>query len=388
MNKNSIAPDDFRSGYFNMPIYFQTWEHGFIAPPFFSGGNEEKIITAKTLKAFSEALKREKILFGTNQPIKIFEPGIGDGSSTKRFLSAIQGVHEAGYVVYGIDPSNTALDTAKNNLTQAFENVRVQLSQGDAYQAMQDDMLSGIGADVVFGSHFMYFVKHTHNGKPDADSLIDRDIAQFVQNMAAVTNENGIMLLYHDGQHSEIYGPEGIGGIHGDSMTDAPERLARIAQKNGLSVVECGIPARLYFPVLSDKEIEMICDIDRWKDIPENSAQAEWAMKFLFALDLFPISQGGDKDRNSGGARFLADHNKLQKTVETVRDFLQKTDGNYLTMQAQMQVLVKNQDMVPQIETALQHVQEKMPQMILETRAVLKKEAEQYQWGFFKATPT
>lgn len=350
--------DAYKQGDFD---YFDCWLNGFIAP----GGNEEKFNTAASLKVFIESLAAQNYIFTGNRPVHEFEFGIGDASSTIQFLTTLLSVHKPGFVISGCDIEEEQLARAGENLSGLF-NDKVQIGNLILADACAPALTTEQPADFGFGSHFLYLIKHRYNGMDNAEERIDADFTQFVRNIDRLVRPDGITLMYHDGYTSEIYGPDGIGGRFGESMTDAPERLARIAEREGFFVRSAEIESRLYFPDLAPSVVMSFEDIRNWTRAAEETEEAEWLRKFLFSLDIFPVRDETGNEIRAGGARRLAETGQLAEAVRGMNTLLAE-NGGYINMHAQMQAFAKDPATAPKLDIAFNAVREKLPAIRQET---------------------
>lgn len=367
---NKGGSNNFQSGDFD---YFDCWEHGFISP----GTNDEKAMTALTLKAFATSLAQQDFLFGDNKPpIDLVEAGIGDGSSTRRFIEALKDVHKAGFVIHGSDPQGQWLSNANVTL-RAIQGVKTKIASLKKADAFKGDQLSDSRGQLFLGSHFLYFAKHRHDAESDPqvkDTKINNDIHTFMCSVMNSLDKNGMAILYHDGEGSDIYGKDGIGGQFGNSMTDAPQRIAAIASQMGLNLVSVKVPSRQFFPPLDEQTIESFKDLKNWDKYTPGSKEAMWLKKFLFALDELAIFAADGQVISLGGANALEARGTLAKAVQATKDMLDK-NGGYMPMLAQMQIIYENRELSTVIETAARAVEAQMPDIQQEADRIMKAEA-------------
>jgi hypothetical protein len=294
--------------------YADCWEYGFIAP----GTNDEKAMTALTLKSFANSLADQHFLFGEkNEPIHLVEAGIGDGSSTKRFLTALANAHKPGFIIHGSDPNPLSLDVARVNLT-SVQGVRTEIGSLMNSDAFNGERLTDTPGHIFLGSHFLYFTKHRHDLESDSrkkDTAINADLTAFLNTAMNSLSDNGMVILYHDGEDSGIYGKDGIGGRYGNSMVDVPERIASLAPDIGFNMAMVKVPARLFFPTLPDATIEAFKYLRNWKNYHSNTIEATWLRKFLFALDEMPTRDSRGRTISLGGAKALNARGMLREAV-------------------------------------------------------------------------
>ncbi len=359
----------FQTGDFH---YTDCWKHGFIAP----GTNNEKPMTALTLRAFAESLADQNLLFGKDKPpIRLLETGIGDGSSTARFLKALEPVHPAGWILHASDLDLESLTQASENLANLqYVNLRIgSLQIADAFKETQ---LTNEKCQLFIGSHCIYSAKHRHDAETDEavkDQAIDREISQFLRNVMDGLDGNGIAILYHDGAASGIYGPEGIGGQFGNAMTDAPERIARLATNMGKQVASTSVPSKQYFPKLDNVTVESFKDLNNWKNHSPDSPEGIWLKKFLFALDNLETRDNEGKAINPGGAIDLHNRGTLAVAIEATKELLERK--GYMPMLAQMQVLYSNPELKSAIGKAILDVESKLPSIQEEADRITKEES-------------
>src|SRR5262249_31000833 len=85
---------------------------GFLSPD----ANEEKHMMSLYLQVLAEEMARRQVVFGGPQPLRWLEPGIGDGSSTAKFITAMAPFHRAGFIIYGSDYQPESVERARINL--------------------------------------------------------------------------------------------------------------------------------------------------------------------------------------------------------------------------------------------------------------------------------
>jgi hypothetical protein len=216
---------------------------------------------------------------------------------------------------------------------------------------------------VIYRFAFCLFAKHRHDAESDEaakNQAIDHEISQFLRNVRKGLDGNGIAILYHDGAGSDIYGPEGIGGKYGNSMTDAPERIERLAKDMGMQFASTSVPSKQYFPKLDNVTIESFKHLNEWKEHSPDSPEGIWLKKFLFALDNPEVRVNEGEVISPGGAIELHNRGTLAVAIEATTKLLERS-GGYMPMLAQMQVLYWNPELESAIGKAIRHVASKLP---------------------------
>ena len=338
---------------------------GFLTPD----SNEEKHLIGFYLQVLAEALRHKGIVFCRNEPIKWLEPGIGDGSSTKKFLQAVGVTHSAGFIVYGSDIQEESVKLAKQNLSKV-EGIRVELAEVLVTDAFSGELLASEQCDFGLCSHFIYHLKNMLDGSTLTEKQITEKLESFVKGLMNSILPDGLVLLFHEGPKSEMFG--NIGRKYGSSMHDATERIARAAAANGKELVAIPLESKLYFPPLSNETLRLFEKVENWKRFLPDSAAASWLKKFLFALHEVEKKDPRGNLVSPGGALALEQRGTLPNAIRYTRELLDR-HGGYIIIRSEMQGVLNNPQLRPKLEAAFQEVENRRQEIQQKTEAEMLK---------------
>lgn len=334
-----------------------------------SDSNEEKHMMSFYMQVLAQALSEKNVVFGGNESIKWLEPGIGDGSSTKKFLQAVGQAHKSGFVVYGSDIQEESVNLAKRNLS-GIRGLNVQLKEVLIRDAFSGEKLANEQCDFALCSHFIYHVKNSLDGKEANDTDMKAQVNSLVKGITDSVAKNGIVLMFHEGHKSDMFG--NIGKFFGSSMYEATQIIENAAQVNKKEIVSMPLESKLHFPTLRNNTIELFKNVDNWKSFTPDSPEASWLKKFLFALHEVEKRDAEGKITSLGGARTLEQKGILADAINHTKTLLDK-NGGYIVIRSEMQAILNNPDLKRDVESAFNSVKEKMPEIKAKTFAAINQ---------------
>lgn len=343
---------------------------GFLSPE----ANEEKHLMSFYLEALVEELAAKEIVFGKNQPLRWLEPAIGDGSSTVKFIKAISGICKTGIIIHGSDYQADSVAKARLEL-EKLKSADVSIGELLIKDAFSGDVLASTSCDFALLSHFIYHLKNQLDGGLLQAGEIDDKLSALIGSVMHSLDKNGLALAFHEGPTSDMFGNLGL--RYGSAMNDATDRIAQAASTVNKVIVRMPLESKLYFPDLSDVTLEKFKNLDNWKNYSEDSPEASWLKKFLFALHNTPQPALGKK----GGAYDLAlqvgsegHATRLAEAIDYLKGLFQRDyRGPYITIRSEMQAIINNPELKPQIEDAFLAVQQRLPELRKKTQLALAR---------------
>jgi len=287
----------FQEGYFDYNECF-FGEGGFLSPD----ANEEKHMMSLYSQVLAEALAKYGVVFGGDQPIHWLEPGIGEGSSTIKFMKAIGHVHKAGFIVHGSDYQKDSVHLAYKHLSRLQE-IKITVAEIIVKDAFCGEPLASEKCDFAMLSHFVYHLKSLLDGRQITPQEGEKKMTLLLKSVMASLREHGLALAFHEGPQLDMFGK--IGQQYGMAMNDAPDRIARAAIANGKTIVGMPLESKLYFPDLPSDSLDSLKVLENWSNVQEGTPEASWVKKLLFALHNTPVKDGSHYV-NEGGVRDLA----------------------------------------------------------------------------------
>ncbi len=362
----------FQSGHFDYNECFLS-DDGFLS----ADANEEKHMMGFYLEALTGALSRRKVVFGGLEPVRWLEPGIGDGSSTRRFLQAVAPSHPTGFVVYGSDYQSASVDRAVVTLN-SVPGVLVHSVSISVKDAFGGEALAPEKCDFALLSHFVYHLKNQLDGNQITEDRAEEKLKSLIKGIMDSLSYKGLALAFHEGPSSDMFG--NIGRMYGAAMWDASERIERATRAIGKTIVSMPLESKLYFPDLSQATIESFKDISNWKAVQERTKESAWLKKLLFALHNTRIDAPDGSLIKEGGVRELAreasqscNRTRLGDAIDHLVDLFDHDDlGSHITIRSEMQAIVNAPELEAPIQSAFAEVQEALPDIRRRTREALQ----------------
>jgi hypothetical protein len=314
----------------------------------------------------------EGVVFGGEGPIHWLEPGIGDGSSTARFVRAIGEVYKGGFIVHGSDYQAESVEKAQITL-EGLESRGVRVAEVIVRDAFSGGPLASEACDFALLSHFVYHVKNQLNGDQLSPEEVDDKMNRLVKGVMNSLKKDAMALAFHEGRESDMFGK--LGQAYGSAMNDAPDRIVKAARLHGKAVVSMGLESRLYFPDLPMATIESFESLDNWKRCEEGSPEASWLKKFLFALHNTPVRDADGILVREGGVKDLArepgrgrNSTRLTDAIAFLHGLLTTNasragDGPHLLIRSEMQALLNDQALEAPVRAAFAQVAERLPEI-------------------------
>jgi hypothetical protein len=360
----------YQEGYFHYNECF-LGEGGFLTPD----ANEEKHMMCCYIQVLAEALATNGVIFGGAEPVRWLEPGIGDGSSTAKFIDAIGRVHRAGFIIHGSDYQREFVEAARLNLVRS-QNLKVTIAELMVRDAFSGDRLASEPCDFAMLSHFIYHIKNQLDGGQLTPERAEENMSGLIKGVMDSLAENGLALAFHESPASDMFGK--IGFHFGSAMNDATERLAKAAEANSKTIVRMPLSSRLYFPDLTVETIDTFKKLDNWRKYQEGTPEASWLKKLLFALHntgringTSVATQGGVRDiAREGGAN--GNESRLGDLIDYMKTLLMRDElGTYITLRSEMQAILNNPALKPAMNIAFLEVERRLPEIKIRTRQAM-----------------
>jgi hypothetical protein len=361
----------FQTGHFDYNECFYG-EGGFLSPD----ANEEKHMMGYYLETLALALSRRGVVFGGDQPVRWLEPGIGDGSSTRKFLQAIGKAHPPGFVLHGSDYQPESVKKARATLSQV-PGVTVRIAELAVRDAFAGQMLAFEPCDFALLSHFIYHLKDQLDGKHITDEQAELKLKGLLKGVMDSLGHDGLMLAFHEAPSSDMFG--NISRVYGSGMPDATERIARAAKALGKTVVGMLLESKLYFPDLAPTTVETFKELGNWQAFQDGTREAAWLKRLLFAVQNTPLCDPDGRMVKEGGARDLArekgqrgNRTRLGDLIDHLVGVLQRDEiGAHITIRSEMQAIVNTPELGRRVESAFAEVKEALPDIRVRTRQAL-----------------
>ncbi len=361
----------FHTGHFDYNECF-FGEGGFLAPD----ANEEKHMMGHYLEALALTLASRGVVFGGAEPVRWLEPGLGDGSSTKRFLQAVGRAHPPGFILYGSEYQPESLEKARATLSHV-PGVKVWIGELKVRDAFAGGVLASEPCDFALLSHFIYHLKNQLDGNHINDEQAEMMLMGLLKGVMGSLRHDGLVLAFHEEPSSDMFG--NIGRVYGAAMPDATERIVKAAGALGKTVVRMPLESKLYFPDLAPSTVEALKELSHWQEFPEGTPESAWLKKLLFALHNTPLRDPDGRLVKEGGVRDLAqekgqrgNRTRLGDLIDHLVKLLQRDEiGTHITIRSEMQAIVNTPELGLLVESAFAEVKEALPEIRARTMQAL-----------------
>jgi hypothetical protein len=338
--------------------------------------NEEKHMMSLYLQVLAEEMAKRRVVFGGSEPLRWLEPGIGDGSSTAKFIAAMAPAHAAGFIVYGSDYQPESVERARINIPRLCpSNTRIgELTVKDAFSGKP---LSAEECDFAMLSHFIYHLKNQLDGGHLSPKDIDRSLVRLIDGIMSSLREDGLVFSFHEGAASDMFGKLGV--EYGSAMNDAPDRIRKAAADVGVRVISMPLESNLYFPDLPNEALQRLKLLERWADCVEGTPEASWLKKFLFALHNTRHDDAGDGILKEGGVRDIdrlpsarGNRSRMGDAIDRLVDLFKRDElGPHIIIRSEMQAILKNRRHAEAVSGAFAEVEKRLPEIRQATRAAM-----------------
>ncbi|MFD2183758.1 hypothetical protein [Rhodoplanes azumiensis] len=328
------------------------------------------------LQVLTEEMAKRGVLFGGDKPLRWLEPGIGDGSSTAKFIKAMSMFHSAGFIIHGSDYQLNSIERARINLT-ALQGTNIRIGELSVRDAFSGEPLASEKCDCAMLSHFIYHLKSQLDGRRFTALEMDLALRRLIGAVMDSLNGGGVAFAFHEGAASDMFGKLGV--EYGSAMNDAPDRIRKAADAIGKPTISMMLESNLYFPDLTQEVLFNLKSIDNWRGHSEGTPEASWIKKFLFALHNTrnesqsgePVKEGGVRDLDKlpstrGNPSRMGD--AIDRLVEL---FTRDEYGPHIVIRSEMQVILNDQAYADVVGAAFVEVEKRLPDIRRAARSAM-----------------
>ncbi len=307
--------------------------------------------------------------FSTSEPLTIIDLCCGEGTNAPIIIEAIKNATQVPSIRYfGSDIQSESI----REMAKVINFLKGKKILDDLSTAQEQDVFGQTGgflrdkkADVLTLRHGLYYMQTGVDGRtiPHATQISHEHIKvnSFLKNVMNQVKDNGYALMFHETETSDLFSKQ-FNYVRKDGsiipkMTDAAERIETAARANGYKIVQVQFTPKLYFPVLSNKEINQLKAVRNKTQLDSlNTKQKRWVKLLMFAIQ--PPKEEFDQFLYSGVfAEYVGKAERihaynLRQIVENVQE------PPYLLIRQSMQTItcsINTETKLKAICTYLQH---------------------------------
>lgn len=295
----------------------------------FLKSTNQKNQTARMVGTFANKLQKKKVLFDSEEIIKVADLGCADSTTCLGYLNQMD--CPAGFDYLGFDINDKFLEEAKTFLSNSAVIKKHEIIKNDVLAGNLSSHPSVLpkSIDLIFVSHLAYYLKDKEYGK------------QFVNDILNLLTDKGVAVFLHEDStyyfrstYNTNYKNSSAPSLLKDSASDL---LKTPGQFN-----EVSFTSKLHFAEMSEELWQVTKNPSRYKEFAHHQSFVDNLNKFSFIVqcDLSKLAADGSL------ASFI---NEMRSTLES---------NNYsFDLVTSMQVLVNPQNMyLEEIDMALREM--------------------------------